>query len=637
MRADSGGPLGSLAGHVRRLRGRRADAGVDIGRGAIARSGWAVYGDAVMDDAPAGGRPIILLAFANDHAAGGSGYLRELAAEQRRVEAALSARARDVEVVVRTNTRVDDLYGLFARFNDRVVVFHYGGHAREDALLFEDDDPAPAAARITGIAERLGQLPRLALVFLNGCSTAPHVEVIRRYVAAPVIATDRAIVDSVARDFAHRFYDDLSAGRSIGEAFDSAASRVRAAVPEPSRATRMLRPAGHVTEGWPWALHAAAAGASGVDWRLSDAAGRPPTRWWPWVVAASVGLAAALAGVLLAGSPSTPVVDAGVAAPPTVEVDAGRRGPDPLAAPAADLVLDHLIARVQAGERPQVVAASMTDGYRFDLWSIVPVAWTRPGAAAVQLALVEEGLRRLEVERPPPSIEALARFGRLLRGVDVLAHGARPALSEADAEAWRRRIGAALRGLWPAPGAVDALRGPMVPLAPDAGVALGATEVTVGQLRALVPGYAPLSDPRLPVVEVDWFTARAFAEWLGARLPTRAELEQANAPLDAGGACRQGDAAALEAVAWFSGTARTVQPVGGKAPCRGLYDLRGNAAEWAEGPGPNGRWGMATAYGGHVFSGRSTVERRPIGAATPESPVRGYGLRLAVDRAPAGP
>lgn len=146
---------------------------------------------------------------------------------------------------------------------------------------------------------------------------------------------------------------------------------------------------------------------------------------------------------------------------------------------------------------------------------------------------------------------------------------------------------------------------------------LGKTEVTVRQFRAFVEatGYqtvaeregAPWHMPSpgnmkwargcnwrsppfeqrddYPVVCLSYLDAAAFCAWLSARsgqsirLPTEAQWEYA---CHAG---TKGDgAAALEMVAWSGDDrAECPHPVAQKAPnAWGLYDMRGNAAEWCE-------------------------------------------------------
>ncbi len=114
------------------------------------------------------------------------------------------------------------------------------------------------------------------------------------------------------------------------------------------------------------------------------------------------------------------------------------------------------------------------------------------------------------------------------------------------------------------------------------------TEVTQAQWQAVM-GTNPsdFKGPDRPAEMVSWDDIQEFLRKLNARekdtryrLPTEAEWEYA---------CRAGGqepdtAPHLDEVAWGSGnSARATHPVGQKKPnVWGLYDIRGNVAEWVQ-------------------------------------------------------
>jgi hypothetical protein len=122
------------------------------------------------------------------------------------------------------NATVDRVLRVFRddRYRNRIVIFHYAGHADEERLLQESPSGAYALAHAQGLAAFLGQQMGLQLVFLNGCSTAGQRGRLIEANCAAVIVTSRSIDDEVAMEFAANLYAQLGRGDGLKCAFDKA-------------------------------------------------------------------------------------------------------------------------------------------------------------------------------------------------------------------------------------------------------------------------------------------------------------------------------------------------------------------------------------------------------------------------------
>jgi WD40 repeat protein len=225
-------------------------------------------------------KPVILLAFANDYT-GRQGYLRNLPLELSNIREALKTpRTKGLcEVRELANSTIEEILDVFRECRNRVVIFHYGGHASSYDLLLETPDRGLVDVNPQGLAAFLGEQRGLQLVFLNACATEPQVEHLLAANVSIVIATSRAVEDEVAKTFATEFYKGLASGATIKGAYKEAQSRVRlekgnnprhlyykASKDDPDRITE---------DRWPWEIYTHAGAEAASEWNLADAADDP--------------------------------------------------------------------------------------------------------------------------------------------------------------------------------------------------------------------------------------------------------------------------------------------------------------------------------------------------------------------------
>jgi sulfatase modifying factor 1 len=93
-------------------------------------------------------------------------------------------------------------------------------------------------------------------------------------------------------------------------------------------------------------------------------------------------------------------------------------------------------------------------------------------------------------------------------------------------------------------------------------------------------GKYPEGKGNLPVVDVSWEDASAYAKWAGKRLPTEAEWERAARGLVEGAKYPWGDGEPTKADARFNVSDGPGPVAGAKPNYFGLFDMAGNVWEW---------------------------------------------------------
>lgn len=155
--------------------------------------------------------PTILLLTANDPA----DRLNQLAAEGKEIQRTLnSAHGKAYDVALLPECSTEDFIKELMVPNREIEIVHFAGHAGSSSLRLSDTD-----ARASALAEKLRSQGTVKLVFLNGCATRGQVEFFHKAGIPFVFATSRPVGDDKAYWVATQFYQYLTLGRSLQEAF----------------------------------------------------------------------------------------------------------------------------------------------------------------------------------------------------------------------------------------------------------------------------------------------------------------------------------------------------------------------------------------------------------------------------------
>lgn len=116
---------------------------------------------------------------------------------------------------------IETLAEYLSLYRNDIVLFHYSGHAGKEHLSLDDE-----LAHSLGIAELLGNCPRLKFVLLNGCSTVGQVSRLLEKQIPIVIATSSSVEDEKAKEFAIQFYRSLYQQENVNQAFEAARAKI---------------------------------------------------------------------------------------------------------------------------------------------------------------------------------------------------------------------------------------------------------------------------------------------------------------------------------------------------------------------------------------------------------------------------
>ncbi len=171
-------------------------------------------------------KPLLISVFANDYE---GQQLPMLDQECKHIDAILENRESPIDHKSVSNASVKDIFEVLDRpaYKNRIVAFHFAGHADQTELFFEGKDGRSVVADGKNLARYLGSKRNtLKLVFLNGCATKDLVGVLHDSGVPFVIAASRKISDSAATELAAAFYRQIRQQLSIGEAYDAAVDQL---------------------------------------------------------------------------------------------------------------------------------------------------------------------------------------------------------------------------------------------------------------------------------------------------------------------------------------------------------------------------------------------------------------------------
>ena len=168
--------------------------------------------------------PVFFFAFANPGAQSAD-PLPSLNKEAADISAALATGAQNGswEFVSSADCRRADLFETFR--NNRVAVFHFGGHSNQQSLWLPRETPGNQVVDGGMLEEFLSTQSSLQLAFFNSCENQAWAAKLSARVPF-VIASVCKLDDAIAGHFAAAFYGYLASGSTVDDAFSQAAGDV---------------------------------------------------------------------------------------------------------------------------------------------------------------------------------------------------------------------------------------------------------------------------------------------------------------------------------------------------------------------------------------------------------------------------
>lgn len=160
--------------------------------------------------------PVLFFAFTNSENREYLSLLKKESEEIREMFHPLDE-SRKFKILIIERLGERDIPNQLDAFEGRILLFHYSGHASQNAIALEDGD-----VFAMGLARLLRFQKNTKLVFLNGCGTYKQALTFLKEGIPLVVATTDKVTDKAASIFSIAFYKALIKNYCIEDAFNKA-------------------------------------------------------------------------------------------------------------------------------------------------------------------------------------------------------------------------------------------------------------------------------------------------------------------------------------------------------------------------------------------------------------------------------